>query len=183
MLFKIMNEFGSDKGNGWHNYIPVYEKIFQPKQSIALLEIQESNPQHIHASTTPLASVKAWRQFFHGSSYIYGCKQEEIHFNPDVELDVIIDDSGYSWKERIETMKNSWNFLKVKGHYIFEDILSTEMFQAHIDLFNLHATYKFLNCGIHELKNVNNSYDNNLIILQKSDASILNVSNTLNNFS
>jgi len=173
MLFQYMNECGSDKANGWHNYTNIYETIMKPQQSVTLLEIQESNPHHLHASKDIDGSLKAWRRYFHGSSYIYGCPAENIYFNPDVELDVLIDDSGLSFAQRIETLEKSWTHLKVHGYYIFEDILATEVFQARIDLLHLHQKYKFSKCNIYEIQNINNSHDNNLIILQKSDASTL----------
>jgi hypothetical protein len=183
MLFEIMNQFGSDKCNGWHNYTKIYETFFPSNSCTNVLEIHESNPQHLHACKDIQGSIKAWKKYFHGSSYIYGCHAENIYFNPDVELDLIIDDSGFSWPERLHTLQKSWNFLRVNGYYIIEDVLSQSVFQAHLDIYKLHEKYKFLQCHIYEIPNANNKFDNNLIVLQKSDHFILNTSNTLDNFS
>lgn len=178
MLSTYMNQFGSDKANGWHNYTKIYEIFLHHKACKNLLEIQESNSAHLHACADLEGSIKAWKHYFHSSSFIYGCKAENIYFNPDVELDVIIDDSGYGWQERRQRIEDSWCHLKNGGFYIVEDVLSSFIFQAYADLYTLHGKLKFKQCHVYELPNANNKYDNNMIVLQKS----LDASNSLDNF-
>lgn len=99
-LTEIMNRYGSDKGNGHHNYTEYYNVLFAPYRNkpVSLLEIGIGtvNP-NIPSSMIgergykPGASLRGWRDFFaHPDSRVYGC---------DIDRDILFSE------ERIETFQ------------------------------------------------------------------------------
>jgi SAM-dependent methyltransferase len=98
-LTEIMNKYGSDKGNGYHNYTEYYGEIFTPfrYKSINLLEIgigtinpsipSSMNGSKIERNYQPGSSLRGWREFF-PNAQIFGC---------DIDTDILFTD------ERIDT--------------------------------------------------------------------------------
>ena len=79
-LSQLMNHYGSDKGgkNNHHNYSDYYSEIFYHKRNevknfleIGLGTNNEELPSNMGKDGTPLASLKAWRDYFLNAN-IYG---------------------------------------------------------------------------------------------------------------
>lgn len=71
---KVMQYYGSDKGNGLHNYTIVYNKLFQPLFGASLrvfeLGIGTTNPtipSHLEPQRKPGSSLRAWQKLFPNS--------------------------------------------------------------------------------------------------------------------
>ena len=95
-LTKLMNLYGSDKGgkNNHHNYSEFYSELFfnNRKDIKNFLEIglgtnNTKMPSNMGENGVPLASLKAWRDFFENAN-IYGA---------DIDRDILKND------ERIKT--------------------------------------------------------------------------------
>lgn len=159
-LCHIMNKYGSDKGNGWHNYTKLYFSLFQTfrNTSVSLFEIttieEESNMIHCCENNS---SLKGWKEWFGNHATI----------NKEFPYDIIIDDCGMNYEKKISNMQIYWKFLKNGGLYIIEDILTTNIFQLYIDLLPLRDKLQFQHCKVLEIPNENNTHDNNLLILLK----------------
>lgn len=79
-LCTIMNNFGSDKGNGWHNYTRFYHKLMNPLRNSAInvLEIgigsvgQGPSSMRTKEGYLPGASLRGWAMYF-PKARVYGC--------------------------------------------------------------------------------------------------------------
>ncbi len=80
-LCDIMNAYGSDKGNGHHNYTKLYSRMFESirDKPLNILEIGIGtiNPNLVSSmcgipNYKPGASHRGWRDYFR-NSMIYGC--------------------------------------------------------------------------------------------------------------
>jgi hypothetical protein len=93
-MCRIMTKYGSDKGNGWHNYTAVYSELFGVLRGRALrifeLGLGTNNPEL--ASTMgvdgrPGASLRGWRELF----------PKALVFGADIDRNILFTD------DRIQT--------------------------------------------------------------------------------
>ena len=113
-LTNLMNLYGSDKGgkNNHHNYSDFYSELFfnKRKEIKNFLEIglgtnNTNMPSNMGKNGMPLASLKAWRDFFENAN-IYGA---------DIDRDILKND------ERIKTFYvDQTNPIEIKK--MFENI-------------------------------------------------------------
>ena len=154
-LSGLMNNYGSDKGgkNNHHNYADYYSEIFfhKRKEIKNFLEIglgtnNISVPSNMGKDGTPLASLRAWRDFFVNAN-IYGAdidknilKNEDRiktfyvdQTNPSTiselfnnigvnNFDVILEDGLHEFNANICFFENSIKYLSSDGTYIIEDV-------------------------------------------------------------
>jgi hypothetical protein len=66
-----MTKYGSDKGNGWHNYTTVYSALFEEfrDQPVRIFEFglgtnDPGAPSSMGVYGRPGASLRAWRELF-----------------------------------------------------------------------------------------------------------------------
>jgi len=154
-LTNLMNFYGSDKGgiNNHHNYTNYYSEIFLYKKNIIknFLEIGLGTNDHKIVSNmgkegVPLASLRAWRDYFINAN-IYGAdvdknilKNEDRiktfyvdQTDPksinelfvsigDIKFDVILDDGLHQYDANICFFENAIKHLQKDGIYIIEDV-------------------------------------------------------------
>jgi hypothetical protein len=196
-LCDLMCSFGSDKGNGWHNYTVAYDHMFSRfrREKITLFElgIGTTNlnlPASMGASGKPGASLRAWRSYFPYAS-IYGA---------DIDHDVIFQEERIQtfWVDQTDpyAINSLWNKL---GGVSFDIMIDDGFHDAKANInFLLGALHKLKPGGVYivedilehnlapmsalaeivkytsrnvilqELDNTRNHIDNRLMILQKS---------------
>ena len=199
-LTELMNKYYSDKGdsNNVHNYTQFYHAIFN-KISKEKLKVFEVGIGSIDTNVTfhmkysnenymPLASLKAWKDYF-SNSEIYGADIDEKiiqtlerikTYHVDMtkkesilnmwnkindKMDIIIDDGFHSFDANINFFNYSYDMLKKNGYYIIEDI--------HRKPSNIKKFYKFfekleINYQIIDLPHKNNINDNCIIFIKKN---------------
>jgi len=140
LLCEIMTKYGSDKGNGAHNYTILYHELFghlkNEKLNIFELGLGTNNinlPSNMGINGKPGASLRGWKDFF-SNSFIYGA---------DIDRDILFNEDRittfYCNQKDHESVKNMWN----------NEILKDIMFDIIID------------DGLHE-------FDANLIFMKNS---------------
>lgn len=89
-MCRIMSKYGSDKGNGWHTYTPVYFKIFkglfERKLKIFELGIGTNNPNlpsTMGMIGRPGASLRGWRECFPNAEIFGADIDRNILFSED----------------------------------------------------------------------------------------------------
>ena len=196
-LTKLMNFYGSDKGgkNNQHNYSEYYSEIFfnNRKNIKNLLEVglgtnNTNFVSNMGAKGTPLASLRAWRDYFENAD-IYGAdidreilKEEEriktfyvdqtdpktiikLFENIGVEtFDIILDDGLHEYNANICLFENSIKYLNDKGFYIIEDIFYKDK-GKFIKYFE-QSNYNYSIIDIFHKKNIAN---NCLVIIRKNN--------------
>ena len=154
-LTELMNYYGSDKGgkNNHHNYADFYSEIFFHRRNEikSFLEIglgtnNVNLPSNMGIDGVPLASLRAWRDYFKNAQ-IYGAdidksilkNEERIKtffvdqtnsesikklFNSigELKFDIILEDGLHEYNANICFFENSIDYLKNNGIYIIEDI-------------------------------------------------------------
>ncbi len=154
-LTELMNYYGSDKGgrNNHHNYSEYYSEIFYQKRSeiknfleIGLGTSNEKLPSNMGKDGKPLASLRAWRDYFLNAN-IYGAdidrdilrNEDRIktyyvdQTNPDTinemfkvigvnNFDIILEDGLHEFNANICFFENSIKYLATNGTYIIEDV-------------------------------------------------------------
>ena len=195
-LTNLMNFYGSDKGgkNNDHNYASYYSQIFSHKKNEIknFLEIGlGTNNQNIVSNMgpkgVPLASLKAWRDYFINAN-IYGADIDknilenderiktyyvdqrdpvtihELFKNlGDINFDVILDDGLHHYDSNICFFENSIKHLKSDGIYIIEDIYYKD--QTKFLNYFKNKNYIFSIINIYHEYNIKN---NCLLILKKN---------------
>ena len=195
-LTELMNFYGSDKGgkNNHHNYSEYYSELFfnERKNIKNFLEIglgtnDISVPSNMGKNGTPLASLKAWRDFFENAN-IYGAdidkkilkNDERIktffvdQTNPKtIELllknigiskfDIILEDGLHEYNANICFFENSIEFLSENGTYIIEDVYYKDK-EKFINYFN-KKDYNYSVVEIYHNKNI----ANNCVILVRKN--------------
>ena len=198
-LTTLMNKYYSDKGNlnYTHNYTCFYNSIFNEIKDeklnffeVGLGSVDTNIIFHMsysHKNYSPLASLKAWKEYFLNSE-IYGADIDEKilqnserikTFQVDMlnsnsiksmwnkinkQMDIIIDDGFHSFEANINFYEYSINNLKSNGIYIIEDI--------HRKPSNIVKFYNFfkkrnVKFQIIDLYHSNNIKDNCLILIKK----------------
>jgi hypothetical protein len=194
-LTDLMNAYGSDKGgfNKDHNFSDYYSTIFFDKKesfkNILEVGLGTNNinvPSNMGLEGKPLASLRAWRDYFLNAN-IYGAdidrkilKDEDRiktyyvdQTNPssilelfknigDISFDIIIDDGLHEYNANICLFENSFKFLKKKGIYLIEDVFlkdKNKFFQ-----YFKNSNYNF---SIVDIFHKNNISNNCLVIIYK----------------
>ena len=196
-LSGLMNNNGSDKGgkNNHHNYADYYSEIFfhKRKEIKNFLEIglgtnNISVPSNMGKDGTPLASLRAWRDFFVNAN-IYGAdidknilKNEDRiktfyvdQTNPSTiselfnnigvnNFDVILEDGLHEFNANICFFENSIKYLSSDGTYIIEDVYYKDQ-EKFINYFK-KKNYNFALIDIYHSTNIAN---NCLIVINKNN--------------
>ena len=195
-LKKLMDYYGSDKGgkNNHHNFTDYYSEIFYSKrQSVKnFLEVglgtnNENIPSNMGRSGKPLASIRAWRDYF-TNAQIFGAdidhkilknetritthyvdqtdpvsiKKMYDYFGVD-KFDVILEDGLHEFSANIIFFENSIDYLDEKGTYIIEDIYYKDQ-KKFINYFK-KSKYQFYMIDLYHKQNIAN---NCLIIIKKN---------------
>ena len=195
-LTELMNYYGSDKGgkNNHHNYADFYSEIFFHRRNEikSFLEIglgtnNVNLPSNMGIDGVPLASLRAWRDYFKNEQ-IYGAdidksilKNEErikTYFvdqtNPEsikklfnsigeLKFDIILEDGLHEYNANICFFENSIDYLKNNGIYIIEDIFYKDK-KKFLNYFK-NKNYNFSIVDIYHKKNIAN---NCLVIVRKN---------------
>jgi len=196
-LTQLMNYYGSDKGgkNNHHNYADYYSEIFFHKRDevknfleIGLGTNNVKLPSNMGKDGTPLASLKAWRDYFLNAN-IYGAdidknilKNEDRiktyyvdQTNPDTidkmfneigvdYFDVILEDGLHEFNANICFFENSIKYLSPSGTYIIEDVYYKDQ-EKFINYFK-KLNYNFAVIDIYHQRNIAN---NCLIVIKKNN--------------
>ena len=196
-LKDLMDFYGSDKGgkNDHHNFAQYYSEIFYNKKDkiknfleIGLGTNNLDVPSNMGVEGKPLASLRAWRDFFLNAE-IYGAdidkkilKNEEriktyyvdqtdsnsikvMFENIGVKkFDIILEDGLHEYNANICFFENSIEFLADDGFYIIEDIYYKDQ-EKFINYFK-KKSYNFSIVDIFHNKNIAN---NCLIVVQKNE--------------
>ena len=196
-LKDLMDFYGSDKGgkNDHHNYTHFYSQIFYNKKEkiknfleIGLGTNNTEVPSNMGEQGKPLASLRAWRDYFINAN-IYGAdidkgilKNEEriktffvdqtkpetiIKMFKDIgnaKFDVILEDGLHEFNANICFFENSINFLAKDGIYIIEDVYYKDQ-ERFIKYFE-KSKYNFSIIDIFHNKNIAN---NCLIVIEKNE--------------
>ena len=195
-LTELMNYYGSDKGgkNNHHNYADFYSEIFFHRRNEikSFLEIglgtnNVNLPSNMGIDGVPLASLRAWRDYFKNAQ-IYGAdidksilKNEERiktffvdQTNPEsikklfnsigeLKFDIILEDGLHEYNANICFFENSIDYLKKNGIYIIEDIFYKDK-KKFLNYFK-SKNYNFSIVDIYHKKNIAN---NCLVIVRKN---------------
>ena len=195
-LTELMNFYGSDKGgrNNHHNYSEYYSELFfnERKNIKNFLEIglgtnDVNMLSNMGEKGIPLASLKAWRDYFE-NAIIYGAdidkkilknheriktyfvdqtdpKTIELLFkNIGIsDFDVILDDGLHEYNANICLFENSIKFLSNSGIYIIEDVYFKDKLKF-INYFN-NSDYNYSIVDIYHKKNIAN---NCIIVIRKN---------------
>ena len=195
-LTELMNYYGSDKGgkNNHHNYADFYSEIFfhQRNEIKSFLEIglgtnNVNLPSNMGIDGVPLASLRAWRDYFKNAQ-IYGAdidksiltNEERIktffvdQTNPEsikklfnsigeLKFDIILEDGLHEYNANICFFENSIDYLKNNGIYIIEDIFYKDK-KKFLNYFK-NKNYSFSIVDIYHNKNIAN---NCLAIVRKN---------------
>jgi demethylmacrocin O-methyltransferase len=184
-LTELANKYGTDKGtmSYGHGYSVTYEEFFKDlvDKPIRLLEIGVCDPRF------PGASLKMWEEYFpHGKIIGMDINPDARHFttnrthiwigdqNSPVSLrgmaltcgpnfDIIIDDGSHVGEHILTSFKTLWNYLKLGGYYIIEDL--------HSVYTNAEVTIPKLKEFIKEEKldlDIQYLYGGKLIVIKKS---------------
>ena len=195
-LTELMNYYGSDKGgkNNHHNYADFYSEIFFHRRNEikSFLEIglgtnNVNLPSNMGIDGVPLASLRAWRDYFKNAQ-IYGAdidksilKNEERiktffvdQTNPEsikklfnsigeLKFDIILEDGLHEYNANICFFENSIDYLKNNGIYIIEDVFYKDK-KKFLNYFK-NKNYNFSIVDIYHKKNIAN---NCLVIVRKN---------------
>ena len=195
-LTELMNLYGSDKGgkNNHHNYSDFYSELFfnKKKEIKNFLEIglgtnDITKVSNMGKDGIPLASLKAWRDYFENAS-IYGAdidknilKNEnriktfyvdqtdpntikELFKNiGEVKFDVILEDGLHEYNANICFFENSIEHLTEDGIYIIEDVFYKDK-DKFINYFN-NTSYNYSIIDIYHKHNIAN---NCVIVVRKN---------------
>jgi len=194
-LTDLMNYYGSDKGgfNKDHNFSDYYSTIFfDKKESVKnILEIGLGTnnikvPSNMGLQGKPMASLRAWKDYFVNAN-VYGAdidkeilKNEdriktfyvdqtnsisisELYKNlGDINFDIIIDDGLHEYNANICLFENSFKYLSRQGIYIIEDVFFKDK-KKFFEYFQ-SRNYNFSIIDIFHKDNISN---NCLVIIYK----------------
>lgn len=196
-LKKLMDYYGSDKGgkNNQHNFAQYYSSIFFYKKNeiknfleIGLGTNNIDTPSNMGLEGKPLASLRAWRDYFRNAN-IFGAdiderilKNEERilttyvdQTNPDTikkmfktfgvkNYDIILEDGLHEFNANICCFENCIDYLNKSGLYIIEDVY----YKDHQKFINYFKNKKYY-FSIIEIFHKNNISNNSVIIISKNE--------------
>ena len=195
-LKELMNHYGSDKGGitNHHNFANYYSEIFDNKKDkiknfleIGLGTNNENLASNMGKDGKPLASLRAWRDYFKNAQ-IYGAdidrdilKNEdrirtfyvdqtnpssikELFTNIGVnKFDVILEDGLHEYNANICFFENSIQYLDNQGIYIIEDVYYKDQ-KKFINYFNKTS----FNFSIIDIFHDNNIANNCILVIKKN---------------
>ena len=195
-LTELMNNYGSDKGNidNHHNYSEFYSELFfnNRKKVKNFLEIglgtnDVSMASNMGKHGSPLASLRAWRDFFENAE-IYGAdidkkilkNENKIktfyvdQTNPQTiktmfenigveKFDIILEDGLHEYEANICFFENAIKYLSDDGVYIIEDVY----FKDKIKFINYFEKEKF-NYSIVDIYHEENIANNCIVLIRKN---------------
>ena len=195
-LTELMNFYGSDKGgkNNHHNYSDFYSELFfnERKNIKNFLEIglgtnDVNMPSNMGEKGVPLASLKAWRDYFVNAN-IYGADIDEKILKNDERIktfyvdqtdpktisllfknigirkfDIILEDGLHEYNANICFFENSIDFLSDSGIYIIEDVYYKDK-KKFINYFK-EKKYNYSVVDIYHNKNIAN---NCVVLIRKN---------------
>lgn len=195
-LKELMNHYGSDKGGitNHHNFANYYSEIFDNKKDkiknfleIGLGTNNENLASNMGKDGKPLASLRAWRDYFKNAQ-IYGAdidrdilKNEdrirtfyvdqtnpssikELFTNIGVnKFDVILEDGLHEYNANICFFENSIQYLDDQGVYIIEDVYYKDQ-KKFINYFNKTS----FNFSIIDIFHDNNIANNCILVIKKN---------------
>ena len=195
-LTELMNNYGSDKGNkdNHHNYSEFYSELFfnNRKKVKNFLEIglgtnDVSMASNMGKHGSPLASLRAWRDFFENAE-IYGAdidkkilkNENKIktfyvdQTNPQTirtmfenigveKFDIILEDGLHEYEANICFFENAIKYLSDGGVYIIEDVY----FKDKIKFINYFEKEKF-NYSIVDIYHNENIANNCIVLIRKN---------------
>ena len=193
-LTDLMNLFGSDKGgrNNHHNFASYYSEIFFHKRNdiknfleIGLGTNDTSVLSNMGSNGIPLASLRAWRDYFKNAN-IYGADiDKNILKNEDrietfyvdqtdpitikemfknigeKKFDIILEDGLHEYNANICFFENAIEYLESNGTYIIEDVYYKDQ-----DKFIKYFENKKYNFSIVDIFHEKNIANNCLIIIK-----------------
>ena len=193
-LTDLMNLFGSDKGgrNNHHNFASYYSEIFFHKRNdiknfleIGLGTNDTSVLSNMGSNGIPLASLRAWRDYFKNAN-IYGADiDKNILKNEDrietfyvdqtdpitikemfknigeKKFDIILEDGLHEYNANICFFENAIEYLESNGTYIIEDVYYKDQ-----DKFIKYFENKKYNFSIIDIFHEKNIANNCLIIIK-----------------
>tara|TARA_B110000503_G_scaffold96926_1_gene145654 strand:+ start:76 stop:777 length:702 start_codon:yes stop_codon:yes gene_type:complete len=193
-LTDLMNLFGSDKGgrNNHHNFASYYSEIFFHKRNdiknfleIGLGTNDTSVLSNMGSNGIPLASLRAWRDYFKNAN-IYGADiDKNILKNEDrietfyvdqtdpitikemfknigeKKFDIILEDGLHEYNANICFFENAIEYLDPNGTYIIEDVYYKDQ-----DKFIKYFENKKYNFSIIDIFHEKNIANNCLIIIK-----------------
>lgn len=144
-LCDIMSKYGSDKGQGPHNYTIFYDEIFKNKKkenlNIFELGLGTNNldvKSNMGAYGKPGASLRGWREYFE-NSYVYGADiDSRILFQEERIMTFYCDQTN---KEIINSMWENEYLVNINFDIMIED-----------GLHEFDANLTFLENSLHKLK-------------------------------
>lgn len=156
-LCQIMNEEGSDKGNGHHNYSKVYHELFKEmrKDSFNIFELgMGTNNIYIKSNMgfngKPGASLRGWSRYF-DSAKIYGADIDGAIVNGPHDTDRI----KTLWVDQTSptAVKSMWNrFSEVES---FDIIIDDGLHEVHGNMVFLeNSHHKLSRDGIYIIEDV-----------------------------
>lgn len=196
-LTELMNHYGSDKGgkNLHHNYADYYSQLFFHKKNriknfleIGLGTNDISVLSNMGKDGVPLASLRAWRDYF-TNAQICGAdidrkilKNEEriktyyvdqtdpksikeMFLNLEIKkFDIILEDGLHEYNANICCFENSIEFLENDGVYIIEDVFYKDQ-KKFLNYFE-KTNYNFSIVDLYHPKNIAN---NCVIVIKKNE--------------
>lgn len=198
ILTDLMNLHGSDKGgkNNHHNYSDYYSELFYNNKNniknfleIGLGSNNTNIPSNMGSDGIPLASLRAWKDFFKNANIFGADIDKNILKNEDriktfyvdqtdpksikemfekigiKKFDIILEDGLHEFNANLCFFENSVNFLEDNGTYIIEDVYYKDQ-DRFINYFE-KTNFNFSIVDIFHEKNIAN---NCLIIIRKNNA-------------
>ena len=193
----LMDNYGSDKGgkNNEHNFAQYYSQIFHNQKDkienfleIGLGTNDINMPSNMGKDGKPLASLRAWRDYFKNAN-IYGADIDRNILNNENRIktfyvdqtnpasikdlfnqignkrfDIILEDGLHEFNANICFFENAINFLKTDGVYIIEDVYYKDQ-EKFIRYFE-KTSYNFSIVDIFHKKNIAN---NCLVVIKKNE--------------
>ena len=198
ILTDLMNLHGSDQGgrNNHHNYSDYYSELFYNNKNniknfleIGLGSNNTNIPSNMGSDGIPLASLRAWKDFFKNANIFGADIDKNILKNEDriktfyvdqtdpksikemfekigiKKFDIILEDGLHEFNANLCFFENSINFLEDDGTYIIEDVYYKDQ-DRFINYFE-KTNFNFSIVDIFHEKNIAN---NCLIIIRKNNA-------------
>lgn len=194
-LCRIMNDSGSDKGSGHHNYTTFYDFIFKEIRNktkyVFELGLGTNNlqiPSNMSGLGTPCGSLRGWRKYFQNALIFgadidrdiliqedkistYYCNQldtnsiESLKKNFDFLFDVVIEDGLHTYEANINFFENFIYKVKDGGYFIIEDIDKKYFDSFEKYIKNISEKYELVE--LIKIPNPTNLGDNNLLLVKK----------------